>query len=189
MILILFGPPGAGKGTQCDILEQKLGIPKLSTGDMLRTAVASGTPVGKKADLIMKQGKLVPDEIVIAIIANRISVPDCEKGFMLDGFPRTVTQAEALDAMLAENGLAINKVVAFDVNEEELLKRILKRAAEAGKNKRADDDPDVFKKRMADYKKSTEPVLAYYQARNLAAHVDGMRAIDDVTAQIERLIK
>ncbi|MCP5361919.1 MAG: adenylate kinase [Hyphomicrobiales bacterium] len=185
MIVIFFGPPGAGKGTQCQILEEKLGIPQLSTGDMLRTAVASGTPVGRKAETLMKEGKLVPDELVIAIIANRIAVPDCAKGFMLDGFPRTVAQAEALEAMLAEQKLAVDKVIAFEVDEEELLERIIKRGKEAGAAKRADDNPEVFRKRMADYRAQTAPVLSYYKKKGIVVTIDGMHDIPIVTAQIE----
>ncbi len=185
MILILFGPPGAGKGTQCSILEERIGIPKLSTGDILRQAVADKTHAGKQAEAIMARGELVPDSVVIQIIGDRTSQPDCGKGFILDGFPRTEKQAAALDEMLKQQGRQVHKVIAFDVNEEELLRRILKRSKEEN---RADDNPETFRKRMQSYHAQTAPVLHYYKGQNLVAHVDGMQAVEQVTAQIGKIL-
>jgi len=163
MRLILLGPPGAGKGTQAQRLVQKYGIVQLSTGDMLRAAVAAGTPVGLRAKSVMDAGQLVPDEVVVAIIADRIDQPDAKRGFVLDGFPRTVPQAEALDRLLAERGLKLDAVIELKVDEGMLLKRIETRVAEMtarGEKLRADDNPEVLKGRLAAYRAQTAP-LAY----------------------------
>lgn len=191
MIVVLFGPPAAGKGTQAKRIHEKYGIAHLSTGDMLRAAIAQGTEVGKKAKAIMDKGLLVPDEIVVGIIAERIVAPDCAKGFVLDGFPRTVNQAKALDGMLKGKTLAVDHVVVMEVNEAELIKRVENRAEEArrkGEPVRADDDPETFKKRLAVYKAETAPILPYYEAQGKMRRVDGMKSIDEVTAQIDAVL-
>jgi len=191
MIVVLFGPPAAGKGTQAKRIHEKYGIAHLSTGDMLRAAIAQGTEIGKKAKAIMDKGLLVPDEIVVGIIAERIVAPDCAKGFVLDGFPRTVNQAKALDEMLKGKTLAVDHVVVMEVNEAELIKRVENRAEEArrkGEPVRADDDPETFKKRLAVYKAETAPILPYYEAQGKIRRVDGMKSIDEVTAQIDAVL-
>ena len=161
MRLILLGPPGAGKGTQAQRLVEKHGIVQLSTGDMLRAAVAAGTPVGLRAKSIMEAGQLVPDEVVVAIIADRIGQPDCQRGFVLDGFPRTVPQAEALERLLAERGLELDGVIELKVDEGILIKRIETRVAEMtarGEALREDDNPEVLKGRLAAYRAQTAPL-------------------------------
>jgi adenylate kinase len=191
MRLILLGPPGAGKGTQAQRLVEEHGIPQLSTGDMLRAAVAAGTPVGQKAKAVMDAGGLVSDDIVVGIIADRIEQPDAKPGFILDGFPRTVAQAEALDAMLKAKGLKLDAVIDLVVDETKLVDRILKRAADAkaaGQPIRKDDDPDVFKTRLAAYHKDTAAVRPWYQARGIVQAVDGMQPIAVVTAAIDAIL-
>lgn len=191
MRLILLGPPGAGKGTQAARLVEKHGIPQLSTGDMLRAAVAAGTPVGVKAKAVMDSGGLVSDEIVIGIIADRINEPDAKKGFILDGFPRTVAQAVALDTMLAEMGVKLRAVVELRVDQSKLVDRIIKRADEAraaGQPVRKDDDPEVFKTRLEAYNRDTAVVAPYYEKRGQLTVVDGMQPVDDVTAAIEKAL-
>ena len=179
MRIILLGPPGAGKGTQAVRIVERYGIPQLSTGDMLRAAVAAGTPIGLKAKAVMESGGLVSDEIVIGIVADRIEQPDARKGFILDGFPRTVAQAEALDRMLAEKGLKLDAVLEFKVDQSRLVGRIEKRAAETkarGEPVRKDDDPA--------YDRDTAVVAPYYRKRGLLVEIDGMRAIDEVTKAV-----
>lgn len=191
MRLVLLGPPGAGKGTQAQRLVTRHGIVQLSTGDMLRAAVAAGTPVGLKAKAVMDAGGLVSDEIVIGIIAERLDAPDAKNGFILDGFPRTVAQAEALDKLLAEKGLKLDAVVELVVDQEKLVNRILNRAAEAaakGEPVRKDDDPVVFKTRLEAYNRDTAVVAPYYKARNQLKQIDGMAPIDDVTAAIHDVL-
>jgi adenylate kinase len=190
MRLVLLGPPGAGKGTQAQRLVTKHGIVQLSTGDMLRAAVAAGTPVGLRAKTIMDRGELVPDDVVVAIIAERIDQPDAKRGFVLDGFPRTVPQAEALDRLLMERGLKLDAVIELKVDEGILLRRIEKRVAEMtarGEKVRADDNPEVLKGRLAAYRTQTAPLVDYYAAKSLLRSVDGMASIDQVTAAIDRL--
>ena len=192
MRLILLGPPGAGKGTQAQRLVAKHGIVQLSTGDMLRAAVAAGTPVGLRAKAIMDRGDLVPDEVVVAIIADRIGQPDAKRGFVLDGFPRTVPQAEALDRLLEERGLELDGVIELRVNEGILLKRIETRVAEMtarGEKVRADDNPEALKKRLDAYRAQTAPLVDYYVGTGQLKTVDGMAPIDAVTAALDALLK
>ena len=184
MRLILLGPPGAGKGTQATRLVEKFGIPQLSTGDMLRAAVAAGTPIGLKAKAVMESGGLVSDEIVIGIVADRIEEADAKKGFILDGFPRTVAQAEALDVMLKQKGLKLDAVLELQVDQNALVHRIVRRAEEAkaaGQPVRKDDDPEVFKTRLEAYNRDTAIVAPYYQKSGQLKIIDGMQPIDDVT--------
>jgi adenylate kinase len=191
MRLILLGPPGAGKGTQAQRLVEKHGIPQLSTGDMLRAAVAAGTPVGLRAKAVMESGGLVSDEIVVGIIADRIDEADAASGFILDGFPRTVAQAVALEAMLAAKGLKLDAVIDLVVDETKLVDRIVKRAADAkaaGLPIRKDDDPDVFKTRLAAFHRDTAAVRPYYQAKGMVQSVDGMQPIAVVSAAIDRIL-
>ncbi len=191
MRLILLGPPGAGKGTQATRLVEKHGIPQLSTGDMLRAAVKAGTPVGLKAKAVMEAGGLVSDEIVVGIIADRFDEADAKKGFILDGFPRTVAQAEALDKMLGEKKLKLDGIIELKVDEAALLARIEKRAKEtvaAGGTVRADDNPDAFKVRLDAYRAQTAPVSAYYAGKGTLKQVDGMMPIADVSKAIDQAL-
>lgn len=192
MRLILLGPPGAGKGTQAQRLVRHYGIIQLSTGDMLRTAVAAGTPVGLKAKDIMASGGLVPDDVVIGIISDRLEQADAKTGFILDGFPRTVPQAEALDRLLQSKNLALDAVVELRVDESALLQRVESRVAEMtarGEQVRADDRPEVLSKRLVSYRALTEPLIRYYSERGKLLTVDGMMAIDDVTRDIRRVLR
>ncbi|MGY2846904.1 MULTISPECIES: adenylate kinase [Bradyrhizobium] len=191
MRLILLGPPGSGKGTQAQRLVHKHGIVQLSTGEMLRAAVAAGTPVGLQAKEIMANGGLVPDEVVVGIIADRIEEPDARKGFILDGFPRTVPQAEALDDLLRKKHLKLDAVVELRVNESALLARVEKRAEETrarGEEVRLDDTPEVLTKRLAQYRSLTEPLIHYYSERRKLLTVDGMMTIEHVTREINRIL-
>jgi adenylate kinase len=191
MRLILLGPPGAGKGTQAQRLVERYGIVQLSTGDMLRAAVAAGTPVGRKAKDIMDRGELVPDDVVVAIVSDRIDQADVKAGFILDGFPRTVPQAEALDRMLAEKGLKLDAVIELRVDEAILASRVEKRVAEmktSGETVRSDDNSEALKKRLAAYRAQTAPLVAYYTGKGALQTVDGMAPIPKVAAAIESLL-
>jgi adenylate kinase len=191
MRLILLGPPGAGKGTQAQRLVQRYGIIQLSTGEMLRAAVAAQTPVGLKAKDIMATGGLVPDEIVIGIISDRLDKPDMAKGFILDGFPRTVPQAQALDDLLKKKRIKLDAVVELRVNESALLQRVENRVAEMrarGEQVRVDDTPEVLSKRLASYRSQTEPLIHYYSERRKLLTVDGMMTIEHVTREIGRIL-
>jgi len=192
MRLVLLGPPGAGKGTQGDRLIERHGIVRLSTGDMLRAAVKAGTPVGLKAKDIMARGDLVSDEIVIAIIDDRLKEDDVRNGFILDGFPRTVAQAEALDKLLAAKGIRLDAVVELKVDEGVLLRRIETRIAEMtarGETIRADDNPESLKKRLDAYRTQTAPLSAYYKAKGDLLEVDGMAPIPEVEKAIDQGLK
>jgi adenylate kinase len=191
MRLILLGPPGAGKGTQAQRLVHRHGIVQLSTGEMLRAAVAAQTPVGLKAKDIMASGALVPDDIVIGIISDRLDQPDAAKGFILDGFPRTVPQAQALDNLLKKKHIKLDAVVELRVNESALLARVESRVAEMrarGEEVRIDDTPEVLSKRLASYRSLTEPLIHYYSERRKLLTVDGMMTIEHVTREINRLL-
>ena len=191
MRLILLGPPGAGKGTQAQRLVEKYGIPQLSTGDMLRAAVAAKTPVGLKAKAVMDAGELVSDAIVNAIVAERIDQLDCAKGFILDGYPRTLAQADSVEAMLGERGIALDAVIELVVDDKALVGRIVKRAEEAkaaGQPVRKDDNPEVFEERLREYYKKTAPLIGYYHAKKMLKGVDGMASIDAVSGQIDALL-
>ena len=192
MRLILLGPPGAGKGTQSQRLIEKFGIVQLSTGDMLRAAVKAGTPVGRQVKDIIARGELVPDDVVVSIIADRISQPDAKNGFVLDGFPRTVAQAEALDRLLKAKGTQLDGVVELKVDENSLLRRIESRVAESkarGEALRDDDNPEVLVQRLKAYRDQTAPLAAYYRGKGMLKTVDGMAPIPVVAAAIEQALR
>jgi adenylate kinase len=214
MKLILLGPPGAGKGTQAKRLEESRGLRQVSTGDMLRAAVQAGTPLGREADRIMKAGKLVPDGIMIDMIAERIDQPDCREGVILDGFPRTVRQAEALDAMLAKRGHRLDAVIEMVVDDAVLVERIAGRYS-CGKcgavyhdrtkqpkvvgvcdvcgarefKRRPDDNPETVRARLQEYYQQTAPIIPYYKGKGLLKQVDGMAQVDGVARQIEAVLE
>lgn len=187
MRLILLGPPGAGKGTQAQKLVERHHIVQLSTGDMLRAAVKAETPIGLKAKGLMDRGELVPDEVVIQIVSERLDEPDCGNGFILDGFPRTVPQAEALEELLERKQLQLDVVVELVVDEEALLDRVKKRAAESGENVRSDDNADALKKRLDVYRAQTAPLAAFYSQKGLLKQVNGMAPIEEVSAEVDRI--
>jgi adenylate kinase len=192
MRLILLGPPGAGKGTQAQRLVAKHGLVQLSTGDMLREAVKAGTPVGLRAKEVMERGELVPDDLVVAIVADRIEKADARNGFILDGFPRTVPQAHAFDRLLKEKGLELDAVIELKVDEGVLLERIEKRVAETkarGETLRSDDNPDVLRRRLLAYRDRTAPLATYYRLQNVLRPVDGMAPIADVARAIDRVLR
>jgi adenylate kinase len=181
MRIVFIGPPGAGKGTQAERMIQKYTLAHLSTGDMLRAARDAKTEVGRKADQYMSTGQLVPDDIIIGIIRERLAAPDCQKGYLLDGFPRTIAQAEALDTMLAAVGTPLDVVLELQVPEDELFQRL------AGRG-RADDRPEVIRQRLVAYRRQTEPLLEYYGARNLLKSIDGMGTMDEVFGRAQEVL-
>ena len=187
MNIILFGAPGAGKGTQAKRLVEARGLVQLSTGDMLRAAIDDGTELGLRAKEIMDRGDLVSDEIILGMIAERMDSPDCANGVILDGFPRTVAQAEGLDAMLEQRGLALDHVIEISVDEDALFARIENRAAETG-GSRADDNAETLRKRLAVYHENTAPLLPYYDGKGLLKTVDGMNSIDEVGQAIDGIL-
>jgi adenylate kinase len=187
MRLILLGPPGAGKGTQAQHLVAKYGLVQLSTGDMLRAAVKAGTPLGRQVAGIMASGALCPDDVVVAIVEDRIEQPDARKGFILDGFPRTVAQAAALDRMLKRHGIGLEAVIELRVDEAALMRRIENRVAQMtaqGQPLRSDDNPEVLHRRLTAYREQTTPLIAYYRRHGLLRSIDGMQGVEDVTTQI-----
>ena len=183
--LLLLGPPGAGKGTQAQLLVERLGIPQVSTGDMLRAAVAAGSEVGRQAKSYMDAGKLVPDAVVIGVAEERLARPDAKKGFILDGFPRTAAQAEALDRMLPTLGCTLERCVALTVDEDELVKRLLRRATLEG---RTDDNETSIRTRMREYRDKTEPLIAYYRKRGALREVNGIGEIEEVARRIAQAL-
>ncbi len=191
MNIVLLGPPGAGKGTQAQRLVDKYGVVQLSTGEMLRAAAASGSEIGQRAKAVIEDGQLMPDDVMVEIISNRIDEPDCANGFILDGFPRTVPQAEALDKLLAEKGLALDYVIELSVPDDLLVSRIAGRAAEgaAAGSARADDNVETLKKRLAVYHERTEPILPYYRDKSILKTVDGMDDVERVSAVIDALVQ
>ena len=187
MNIILFGPPGAGKGTQAQVLVDERGMVQLSTGDMLRSAIAAGTELGVRAKQIMDAGQLVSDDIMIGMIRERMAQDDCVNGVILDGFPRTVAQAEALDAMLDAQGLKLDQVIEINVDEQLLFARIEKRATETG-DARSDDNADVLAQRLQVYHENTAPVLPYYRSKGQLASVDGMQSVEEVSEAIRQCL-
>ena len=191
MIVIFLGPPGAGKGTQASHIVGRYGIPQLSTGDMLRAAVAAGTPVGLKAKAIMDAGNLVSDDVVAAIIEERIEAPDCKPGFLLDGFPRTVAQADMLDEMLAKHGRSVDVVIELQVDEAALIDRLRNRIKETlarGETVRADDNEETFAKRLGVYRDQTAPLVPHYAGQGKLRSIDGMKAVEAVSADIDAIL-
>jgi adenylate kinase len=188
MYLILFGPPGAGKGTQAKILQEEWGLSQLSTGDMLRAAIAAGTELGKRSRMIMDGGELVPDEVVIGIIAERLDRPDCAKGAVFDGFPRTIAQAQALDKLLAGRGRKIDAVVELRVDDEAMIGRMETRVKENPGAARADDTPETLKKRLVVYHQNTAPLLDYYRAQGKLKTIDGMAPIPQVALAVRAVL-
>ncbi|MHB0912277.1 MAG: adenylate kinase [Armatimonadota bacterium] len=205
MNLVLLGPPGAGKGTQATAIAERYGIPHISTGDILRAAVSQGTELGKTAESCMKRGELVPDEVVIGIVAERIEEPDCKNGFLLDGFPRTMAQAEALDAKLAERGRKLDAVISLEVDEDEVVRRLGSRrvceacgkihtasdtACACGGNLivRSDDQPEAIRCRLQVYREQTEPLVAYYAAKGTLKPVPAVGTVDEVSARIAEVL-
>ena len=187
MILILFGAPGAGKGTQALRLVEERGLTQLSTGEMLRAAIAAGSELGLRAKEIMDRGDLVSDDIMVGMIAERMDAPDCANGVILDGFPRTVAQAQALDEMLATRGTGIDHVIEIKVDEAALFARIENRAAESG-GARSDDNADTLRKRLAVYHENTAPLLPYYEAQGLLRSVEGMASVEDVANHVAQIV-
>jgi adenylate kinase len=185
MRLIFLGPPGSGKGTQAKLLAQRLGIPAISTGDMLREAVRAGTPLGRRARAIMEAGELVPDDVVIGLVAERIAAPDARGGFLLDGFPRTIEQASALDRLLEGNGAVLDGVINLLVPEKTLIERMLGRATAEG---RTDDRPETVAERLKVYVEKTAPLIGYYRSRGILSDVDGSGEISRISERIDRAL-
>lgn len=188
MRLILLGPPGAGKGTQAKILIERYGIPQLSTGDILRKAIADQTPMGLEAKAIIDRGDLVSDDIVNGIVSDRLDQEDCKPGYVLDGFPRTIPQAKALDQMLVEKGMQLDAVVEIKADTETLVQRVLNRAKETG-GARADDNEGVVRNRLEVYREQTEPLVEYYRGKGLLKSIDGMQSVEQVSSDIEKALQ
>jgi adenylate kinase len=189
MRLILLGPPGAGKGTQAKLLIEAFGIPQLSTGDILRAAIRARTTMGLEAKAVMDRGDLVSDEVVNGIVSERLDQEDARKGFILDGYPRTIPQAEALDQMLVEKGMALDAVVEITADADTLTRRIVNRAKEnAGAGARADDNEDVIRNRLAVYREQTAPLVEHYRQKGLLRTVDGMAPVEQVAAAISKAV-
>ena len=186
MKIILLGAPGAGKGTQAQFIMNKFGIPQISTGDMFRAAIKEGTELGKQAKALMDEGKLVPDELTVALVKDRIAQPDCANGFLLDGFPRTIPQADALKAMLAKRGHKIAAMIELFVPEEELMKRLILRGQQSG---RSDDNEETIKKRLNVYHTQTSPLIDWYKKEDIHHHVEGLGTIDDIFGRIATVIE
>jgi adenylate kinase len=182
MRILLLGPPGSGKGTQGKLLAERLGVPAISTGDILRQAVREGSPLGRQAQAIMAKGELVPDDVIIGLIRERIARADARDGFILDGFPRTVPQAEALEKMLSGNGDGLSAVLNFSVPEPELVERMLERARAEG---REDDRPETIRERLRVYREKTEPLIGYYKKKDLVADVAGVGTIPEIASRVE----
>ena len=189
MYLIMFGPPGAGKGTQAKVLQEEWSLPQLSTGDMLRAAIAAGTELGRKCKAIMDRGDLVSDDIVIGIIAERLDAPDCAKGAVFDGFPRTIAQAEALDRLLKSRGSRIDGVIELKVDDAALVGRMENRIRENPGAVRADDNPETLKKRLTVYHQNTAPLLDFYRAQGKLSTVDGMAPIQEVSGAVRAILR
>jgi adenylate kinase len=184
MRVVFLGPPGSGKGTQAKLASQRLAVPSVSTGDMLRAAVEAGTPLGRKAQAVMEAGELVPDDVVIGLIRERVSEPDARKGFLLDGFPRTIAQAETLEKLLFEDGMALDAVVNLVVPEEVLVGRLTQRA-----DGRADDKPETVRERLRVYREKTEPLTEFYRGRGLLVAVDALGEVAEVSGRIQRALE
>ena len=185
MRILLLGPPGSGKGTQGKLLSERLGVPAISTGDILRQAVKEGTPLGRQAQAIMASGELVSDDVIVGLIRDRIAQRDARDGFILDGFPRTVAQAEALETMLSGNGDGLSAVLNFSVPEPELVERMLHRAQAEG---REDDRPETIRERLRVYREKTEPLIGYYRKKDLVADVPGVGTIPEITARVDNAL-
>lgn len=185
MNVILFGPPGAGKGTQGALLSERTGLPKVATGDVLRAAVRQGTPLGRQAQRYMDQGLLVPDEVIVGLIREVLSSPDVEHGIVMDGFPRTLTQAVAVDDALALRGQHVRHLLSLVVSEEELMRRLLGRATQEG---RSDDTPAAIQRRLAVYREETAPVMAHYRAQGVVTEIDGTGAVEEIAERMQRVI-
>jgi adenylate kinase len=183
--LLLLGPPGAGKGTQAKRLEESLGVPQISTGDMLRQAVASGSAVGREAQSFMDAGKLVPDAVVIGVAEQRLRQPDAARGFILDGFPRTGAQAEALDTLLARLGVELERCISIQVDEDELVERLLRRAEIEG---RSDDNEQSIRTRMEEYRRKTQPLVDHYRASGVLVEIEGMGDVEAVAKRIQEAL-
>jgi len=184
--LIILGAPGSGKGTQGGLLSTRLAIPKISTGDLLRAAVKDGTPLGTKAKGYMDQGLLVPDEVILGLIAEVLQSDEARRGVLMDGFPRTLAQAEAVDALLAAQGRAVDRVLLIDVAEEALIERMVKRAAIEG---RADDTPETIRRRQEVYREQTAPLIAFYEARDLVTRVDGLGSVEEIAERMRAAVR
>jgi adenylate kinase len=186
MRILLLGPPGSGKGTQGKLLAERLGVPAISTGDILRQAVKDGSPLGRQAQAIMAKGELVPDDVIVGLIRDRIARPDARPGFILDGFPRTVPQAEALGSMLSGNGDGVSAVLNFSVPESELVERMLQRARAEG---REDDRPETIQERLRVYREKTEPLIGYYRKQNVVGDVQGVGTVPEIASRVQAVLE